>query len=59
MCQCFDRNTSQVLDVQFGDGQTCLKLVSVVITRLELHCVALVGMVYNLCTLVASAAIQW
>ncbi|KAI3468635.1 hypothetical protein Pfo_025298 [Paulownia fortunei] len=28
MCKCFDKNTSQVLDVQFGDGQTCLKLVA-------------------------------
>lgn len=31
MRKCFDGNASQVLDVQFGDGQTCLKLVSVVI----------------------------
>lgn len=29
MCKCFDRTTSQVLDVQFGDGQTSLKVVSV------------------------------
>lgn len=28
MRKCFDGNTSQVLDVQFGDGQTCLKLVA-------------------------------
>lgn len=28
MCKCFDRNTSQVLDVQLGDVQTCLKLVA-------------------------------
>ncbi|KAK6137302.1 hypothetical protein DH2020_028955 [Rehmannia glutinosa] len=28
MCKSFDRSTSQVLDVQFGDGQTCLKLVA-------------------------------
>ncbi|KAL6522335.1 hypothetical protein OROHE_016888 [Orobanche hederae] len=28
MCKCFDRRTSQVLDVQFGDGQTSLKLVA-------------------------------
>ncbi|KAG6388234.1 hypothetical protein SASPL_153434 [Salvia splendens] len=28
MCKCFDMNTSQVLDVQFGYGQTSLKLVA-------------------------------
>ncbi|KAL0312483.1 UNVERIFIED_CONTAM: protein SEH1 [Sesamum radiatum] len=28
LCKCFDRNTSQVLDIQFGDAQTCLKLVA-------------------------------
>lgn len=28
MCKCFDRSTSQVLDVQFGYSQTSLKLVS-------------------------------
>ncbi|GER41490.1 transducin/WD40 repeat-like superfamily protein [Striga asiatica] len=28
MCKCFDNGTRQVLDVQFGDGQTCLKLVA-------------------------------
>ncbi|KAL8536314.1 hypothetical protein ACS0TY_011802 [Phlomoides rotata] len=28
MRKCFDGITSQVLDVQFGDGQTCLKLVA-------------------------------
>ncbi|KAL0331117.1 UNVERIFIED_CONTAM: protein SEH1 [Sesamum angustifolium] len=27
LCKCFDRNTSQVLDIRFGDAQTCLKLV--------------------------------
>ncbi|KAL0324214.1 UNVERIFIED_CONTAM: protein SEH1 [Sesamum calycinum] len=28
LCKCFDRNTSQVLDIRFGDAQTCLKLVA-------------------------------
>ncbi|XP_051151230.1 protein SEH1 isoform X1 [Andrographis paniculata] len=28
MCKCFDRDKSQVLDVQFGNSHTCLKLVA-------------------------------
>ncbi|KAK4486356.1 hypothetical protein RD792_009028 [Penstemon davidsonii] len=28
LCKCFDRNTSQILDVQFGNNGTCLKLVA-------------------------------
>ncbi|KAL7159944.1 hypothetical protein ABFS83_01G062200 [Erythranthe nasuta] len=28
MCKSFDRNASQVLDIQFGGSQTCLKLVA-------------------------------
>ncbi|KAK4389195.1 protein SEH1 [Sesamum angolense] len=36
LCKCFDRNTSQVLDIRFGDAQTCLKLVSFADTCLEL-----------------------
>lgn len=36
MCKCFDGNTSQVLDVQFGDGQKSLKLVSAVTNCLQL-----------------------
>lgn len=28
MCKCFDRDKNQVLDIKFGDGQTCLKLVA-------------------------------
>lgn len=36
MCKSFGRNTSRILDIQFGDGQTNLKLVSLVVTCLEL-----------------------
>ncbi|CAI9772081.1 unnamed protein product [Fraxinus pennsylvanica] len=28
LCKCFERNTSQVLDIQFGDSRTSLKLVA-------------------------------